>query len=158
MRHPLLDLQPHSLFSPDDCKKLYRDFGISVRNCVELSLLARTVDNARWKGRYTNSLGLARLVETYEQATLPKGKTARSNWEQCLNPLQLECKSTHPTRSLTQTLPRCSKRRTRWIYYLFSPDHDGPSHESGATIHLLFFQHRRWGSTRWLGHPPLASS
>ncbi|KAF8559334.1 ribonuclease H-like protein [Imleria badia] len=71
-----------------DCVKLYRDYGVSVRNCVELSLLARTVDNARWKGRYTDPLGLARLVETYEQTTLLKGKIQRSNWEQHLTTLQ----------------------------------------------------------------------
>ncbi|KAG9314586.1 ribonuclease H-like domain-containing protein [Chiua virens] len=73
-----------------DCAKLYRDYGISVRNCVELSLLARTVDNARWKGKYTTLLGLARLVETYEQAILTKGKVQRSNWEQFLNIPQRE--------------------------------------------------------------------
>ncbi|KAG8220028.1 ribonuclease H-like domain-containing protein [Butyriboletus roseoflavus] len=73
-----------------DCAKLYRDFGLSVRNCVELSLLARTVDNARWKGKYTNQLGLARLVETYEQATLLKGRVQRSDWELPLNIFQLE--------------------------------------------------------------------
>jgi ribonuclease D len=73
-----------------DCKKLYRDYGVSVRNCVELSLLARTVDNARWKGKYTEPIGLARLVDTYEQATLSKGKIQRSNWEWNLNGLQQE--------------------------------------------------------------------
>lgn len=80
----------------DDCKKLYRDYGVSVRNCVELSLLARTVDNARWKGKYTEPIGLARLVDTYEQATLSKGKIQRSNWEWNLNGLQQECKSDNP--------------------------------------------------------------
>ncbi|KAH9845980.1 hypothetical protein C2E23DRAFT_891315 [Lenzites betulinus] len=34
----------------EDCKKLYSDYGVDTRNCVDLSLLARTVDNARWKG------------------------------------------------------------------------------------------------------------
>ncbi|KAF8140017.1 ribonuclease H-like domain-containing protein [Boletus edulis] len=73
-----------------DCMKLYRDYGVSVQNCVELSLLARTVDNVRWKGKYTNPLGLARLIETYEQATLLKGRIQRSNWEQRLTVLQQE--------------------------------------------------------------------
>ncbi|KIK26590.1 hypothetical protein PISMIDRAFT_8928 [Pisolithus microcarpus 441] len=64
-----------------DCKKLHKDFNLHVRNCVDLSLMARSVDNARWKGRYTNPIGLARLLETYDGTTLSKGKVQRSNWE-----------------------------------------------------------------------------
>ncbi|KAL4068284.1 ribonuclease H-like domain-containing protein [Scleroderma yunnanense] len=71
-----------------DCEKLYKDWRISVRNCVDLSLLARSIDNARWKGRYTNPIGLARLLETYDMTTLAKGKTQRSNWESTLSPSQ----------------------------------------------------------------------
>jgi hypothetical protein len=74
----------------NDCNKLYTDYRVSVRNCVELSLLARTVDNARWKGKYTAPLGLARLLETYESATLAKGKVQRSNWELTLSEQQQE--------------------------------------------------------------------
>ncbi|KII93373.1 hypothetical protein PLICRDRAFT_78604, partial [Plicaturopsis crispa FD-325 SS-3] len=73
-----------------DTKKLFTDFGISMRNCVDLSMLARCVDNARWKGRYHNPIGLARLVSTYEELSLPKGKVQRSNWEAVLTPLQQE--------------------------------------------------------------------
>jgi len=43
------------------------------------------VDNAQWKGKYSNPLGLARLVEAYRKLTLPKGRVQRSNWEE--NPL-----------------------------------------------------------------------
>jgi hypothetical protein len=72
-----------------DCKKLYADWKVTVRNCVDLSLLARCVDNARWKGRYTDPIGLARLVETYEGYSLAKGKKAqRSNWEAQLSKIQ----------------------------------------------------------------------
>ncbi|KIM85515.1 hypothetical protein PILCRDRAFT_367306 [Piloderma croceum F 1598] len=71
-----------------DCKKLYADWSISVRNCVDLSLLARCVDNARWKGRYVEPIGLGRLVETYEKLSLPKGKIQRSNWEAQLSTVQ----------------------------------------------------------------------
>lgn len=60
-------------------------------NCVDLSLLARTVDNDRWKGKYNSSLGLARLIEIYEYRLLPKDKITRSNWEAALNPNQVEC-------------------------------------------------------------------
>lgn len=71
-----------------DCKKLHKDFSLHVRNCVDLSLMARSVDNARWKGRYTNPIGLARLLETYHGTTLSKGKVQRSNWELPLSPAQ----------------------------------------------------------------------
>ncbi len=53
--------------------------------------MARTVDNARWKGKYTDPIGLARLCETYEDFTLNKGKITRSNWEAILRDAQLEC-------------------------------------------------------------------
>ncbi|KAI0697139.1 ribonuclease H-like domain-containing protein [Cytidiella melzeri] len=74
----------------NDCKKLWRDWGVNVRNCVDLGLLARTVDNARWKGKYSNPIGLARLCECYHDLTLAKGKVQRSNWELSLSDLQQE--------------------------------------------------------------------
>ncbi|KAF8058278.1 ribonuclease H-like domain-containing protein [Lyophyllum atratum] len=69
----------------NDVKKLYRDCGVSTRNCVDLSLLARCADNAQWKGKYSSPLGLARLIEAYENLTLPKGRISRSNWEDAGN-------------------------------------------------------------------------
>ena len=75
----------------DDALKLYNDYRVSIRNCVDLSLLARTVDNARWQGKYTHPLGLARLIESYEYRILVKGKITRSNWEAVLNKMQQEC-------------------------------------------------------------------
>jgi len=71
-----------------DCKKLYADWNVTVRNCVDLSLMARCVDKTRWKGRYTDPIGLARLVETYEGYSLPKEKVQRSNWEAQLSKIQ----------------------------------------------------------------------
>jgi len=65
-----------------------------MHNCVDLSLLARTVDNNRWKGKYNSSLGLARLIEIYEYRLLPKDKVTRSNWEANLNHMQVECQYT----------------------------------------------------------------
>ena len=73
--------------------KLYSDCKISVRNCVDLSLLARCVDNSRWKGRYVDPIGLSRLVETYENLSLPKGRIQRSNWEAELSEVQQDCMS-----------------------------------------------------------------
>jgi hypothetical protein len=75
----------------DDVLKLYGDYRVSVCNCVDLSLLARTVDNARWQGKYNHPLGLARLIEIYEYRILVKGKITRSNWEAVLNEKQQEC-------------------------------------------------------------------
>ncbi|OAX44878.1 ribonuclease H-like protein [Rhizopogon vinicolor AM-OR11-026] len=72
----------------NDCEKLFQDYGVSTCNCVELALLARSVDNARWKGKYTNPLGLSRLLETYENFSLAKGKVQRSNWEARLSASQ----------------------------------------------------------------------
>lgn len=72
----------------NDCKKLWADWHVNTRNCVDLSLLARTVDNSQWKGGYNRPIGLARLCETYFQRTLDKGKTCRSNWEANLSPRQ----------------------------------------------------------------------
>ncbi|KAG6815861.1 hypothetical protein H0H87_010717 [Tephrocybe sp. NHM501043] len=65
----------------NDAKKLFKDWGISLRTCIDLSLLARCADNAQWKGKYRAPLGLARLIENYEFLTLPKGRISRSNWE-----------------------------------------------------------------------------
>lgn len=74
----------------DDCKKLWRDHGVSVRNCVDLALLARSVDE-RWKGPYKGGIGLSRLAEVYLGRYLPKGDIQRSNWEMELSTRQQEC-------------------------------------------------------------------
>jgi hypothetical protein len=91
----------------EDCKKLYRDYGVSVRNCVELALLARSVDNATWKGKYSHPLGLTRLLENYKGLTLEgKGKIQRSNWEAWLSEKQQDCKAASSPRgpALTHNL------------------------------------------------------
>ncbi|KAL4264287.1 3'-5' exonuclease [Pleurotus pulmonarius] len=71
-----------------DVHKLYKDHKVNVKNCVDLSLLARSADNPRWKGKYNSSIGLARLIEEYEDETLQKGKITRSNWEAILSTAQ----------------------------------------------------------------------
>lgn len=63
-----------------DCKKLWKDHRVSVRNCVDLALLARSVDT-RWKGPYSGGIGLSRLAEAYLGRKLAKGRTRTSNWE-----------------------------------------------------------------------------
>ncbi|KAI0314536.1 ribonuclease H-like domain-containing protein [Amylostereum chailletii] len=72
-----------------DCTKLFKDFGASVRNCVDLSLLARSAD-PQWKGNFNKPLGLAHLTEVYLEHLLPKGKVQRSNWEARLSEEQQE--------------------------------------------------------------------
>lgn len=74
-----------------DAKKLYQDWHADISNCADLALLARTVDNDKWKGRYTDPLGLARLVAVYEDRMLAKGKITRSNWERKLTEPQQMC-------------------------------------------------------------------
>ncbi|KAJ7919090.1 ribonuclease H-like domain-containing protein [Mycena leptocephala] len=73
-----------------DAKKLYKDCSVNIRNCVDLSLLAKSVDNARWKGKYSEPIGLARLIAAYEDRLLAKGKVTRSNWENLLDLEQRE--------------------------------------------------------------------
>ena len=51
------------------------------------------MDNARWKGKYANPIGLSRLLETYEEFSLLKGKVQISNWEKSLDLRQQECAS-----------------------------------------------------------------
>lgn len=75
----------------DDVKKLYRDTRVSTLSAVDLSLLARSVDNARWKGKYTNPIGLSRLSETYFGQPLSKGRVRRSNWSSTLSEEQQLC-------------------------------------------------------------------
>ncbi|KAI9512325.1 ribonuclease H-like domain-containing protein [Russula earlei] len=72
-----------------DCKKVWRDHGVSVRNCVDLSLLARSVDE-RWKGPYKAGIGLSRLAQTYLKRRVPKGRIQRSDWEMELSSGQQE--------------------------------------------------------------------
>ena len=61
-------------------------------NCVDLALLARTVDNAQWAGIYDSPIGLARLIERYEYRLLLKGKISRSDWASTLSRNQQDCK------------------------------------------------------------------
>jgi len=72
-----------------DCKKLWKDHRVSVRNCVDLALLARSVDT-RWKGPYGGAIGLSRLAETYLGRKLAKGRARTSNWEAELSTQQQE--------------------------------------------------------------------
>lgn len=76
-----------------------------MRNCVDLSLLARAVDGARWT-EPSKEIGLARLVAFYENRLLSKAhKTRMSDWASPLNEKQQECRSSSFVgRSLAETL------------------------------------------------------
>ncbi|KAL5534554.1 hypothetical protein ACEPAG_1017 [Sanghuangporus baumii] len=65
-----------------DAQRMYRDFGVAVRSCVELSYLARTLDPDRWPGNPTEFISLARLASVYLNRSLLKNGTRRSNWEE----------------------------------------------------------------------------
>lgn len=66
-----------------------------MRNCLDLSSLAYSVDGARWEGNNSKSLGLAGLVKVYEKLLLPKDRQITlSNWEaEPLSREQQECLS-----------------------------------------------------------------
>lgn len=72
-----------------DCKKLWKDHRVSVRNCVDLALMARSVDT-HWKGPYMGGIGLARLASVYLGRRLAKGRAQTSNWEAELSVQQKE--------------------------------------------------------------------
>jgi hypothetical protein len=73
-------------------------------NCVDLSLLTRTVDNAQWAGTYNSPIGLARLIEIYEYKLLLKGRISRSDWTAVLSSKQQECETSDHMLSTLLTL------------------------------------------------------
>ncbi|CAE7139145.1 unnamed protein product [Rhizoctonia solani] len=75
-----------------DAKKLWRDYGVSLLGAVELSKLAQVADPSRWATTRSGQLiGLARLVEIYHSHRMLKSmKVKLSNWEQPLDPKQIE--------------------------------------------------------------------
>ena len=75
----------------NDGRKLFKDWGVQVRGLVELSYLAREVDDELEKKRAF--LRLDYVVERYTGRTLLKGPVRLSNWELWLKEEQLECES-----------------------------------------------------------------
>lgn len=55
-----------------DGRRLYRDYAVNMRSCIELSYLARCVDRDRWQGLYSELIGLARLTHAYTGKCLQK--------------------------------------------------------------------------------------
>ncbi|KAG2156486.1 ribonuclease H-like domain-containing protein [Suillus bovinus] len=127
-----------------DCKKLYEDWGVSTHNCVELALLARSVDNARWKGKYTSPLGLSRLLETYVGFSLAKGKVQRSNWELRLSLVQQEyaANDAHAGYAIY----------TRLIALARDMPNTDPYYYSFSVVNGLVLDHL--GSSQWIPHNP----
>ncbi|KDQ54772.1 hypothetical protein JAAARDRAFT_196177 [Jaapia argillacea MUCL 33604] len=123
-----------------DCKKLYLNHAVHTRGCVDLSLLARSVDNARWKGKYSEPIGLARLVETYEQRALPKGKVQRSNWERLLNDQQQDYAANDAHSALAvliklMTMSQYMESVPKSVYYSFDVIEGTPCHPDGVEWH-----------------------
>ncbi|KAF8499133.1 ribonuclease H-like protein [Russula emetica] len=90
-----------------------KDHRVSVRNCVDLALLARSVDK-RWKGPYRGGIGLSRLAEVYLGRYLPKGDTQRSNWEMDLSTRQQEyaANDSHSALAIYQVLIQLASNLT----------------------------------------------
>jgi hypothetical protein len=107
---------------------------VSVRNCVDWALLARSVDS-QWKGPYKGGIGLSRLAETYLERKLPKGGIQRSNWEIELSTLQQECEWHHPFLPREKSLVPTSDVRFG-VHFL---DAANDSHAS-LTIHRVLEQ------------------
>lgn len=64
-----------------DAKKFYRDFGYQMRNCVELSSVAKQVEKEVWEGR-TTLIALRDLCRIYLRRRLKKDKDLRgSEWD-----------------------------------------------------------------------------
>lgn len=95
--------KPDNIVLIDDAQKLWRDCRIHVLGCAELSFLARSADNARWKGPYHTLIGLARLTEAYLGGVLDKGKITRSNWGAKLTVNQQNCKAQGVRRNCEDT-------------------------------------------------------
>ncbi|KAG2044287.1 ribonuclease H-like domain-containing protein [Suillus americanus] len=127
-----------------DCQKLYQDWGVSTRNCVELALLARSVDNARWKGKYTNPLGLSRLLETYVGFSLAKGKVQRSNWELRLSSVQQDYAANDARAGYAIY--------TRLIALARDIPNTDPYYYSLSVVNGFVLDHL--GNSRWIPHNP----
>ena len=134
----------------DDAKKLWKDHRVSVRNCVDLALLARSVDT-RWKGPYKGGIGLSRLAEIYLKRRIPKGGIQRSNWEMELSTVQQECEFlvfsfsiaffflvAHTPRPSPPREKKSLASRRRRCAYLFS-DAANDSH-AGLTVYGILKQ------------------
>ncbi|TDL28801.1 ribonuclease H-like protein [Rickenella mellea] len=119
-----------------DLRKLYNDYHVSARSCVELSYMARWVD-PQWTGQYSNLIGLARLVQAYEQCTLPKGRVQLSNWEALLNDIQQEYAANDAHAGLKvyrklQTLALLMEDMPRDSLYTFDVICGRPEHPTGS--------------------------
>lgn len=72
----------------DDVLKLYRDFGILSRACVELGAMVRHADPDFGKIYKRNIVSLDKMAAMYLKKTLAKPPVRTSNWE--MQPLSLE--------------------------------------------------------------------
>lgn len=78
----------------EDALKVWRDYGISMRGCVELNTMVRNVDPEGFNSVPQNPIGLARLAEMYLKKHLRKDQHVRtSNWEEVMSQEQLTCES-----------------------------------------------------------------
>ncbi|OBZ66335.1 Werner syndrome ATP-dependent helicase [Grifola frondosa] len=65
----------------NDGQKLFRDYGITAANMVELGAFAHQADPEFSKVYKRSIVSLIKVVEMYTQKTLDKGEVRMSNWE-----------------------------------------------------------------------------
>ncbi|OCB85224.1 ribonuclease H-like protein [Sanghuangporus baumii] len=116
-----------------DAQRMYRDFGATVRSCVELSYLARTLDPERWPGNPAEFISLARLVSVYLNRSLSKTGTRRSNWdENVLSPEQINyaANDAHASQLICTTLLNRAHHLDRSLF-TFDVVHASAVHADG---------------------------
>lgn len=80
-------------FYKDDALKVWRDYRISMRGCVELNDMVKRVDPEGFYSVPQHPIGLAKLAEMYLHRHLEKDQLVRtSNWENTMSAEQLTCK------------------------------------------------------------------
>ncbi|PAV21868.1 ribonuclease H [Pyrrhoderma noxium] len=118
-----------------DAQRLYRDFYVSTRSCIELSYLARYVEKGRWPGPLRDLISLARLVHTYEGVWLAKGGNIQtSNWESRLSNKQIiyAANDAHSGFAVARRLLRRAKeQKIDSTLYMFSVVKGQPLQQDG---------------------------
>lgn len=76
----------------DDSKKIWCDYGLSMKGCVELNTMAYNVDPVGFASVRQHPVGLAKMAEMYLRRHLRKEQRIRtSNWEDVMTGEQLTC-------------------------------------------------------------------
>lgn len=78
----------------EDAQKVWRDYKLVMRGCVELNSMTKNVDLGAFQSVAQHPIGLAKLGEMFVMRYLKKDTRVRaSNWEQILTNEQMQCTS-----------------------------------------------------------------